>query len=79
MSGLPFEQQFILAVQAAALRRYVVRVLVDRAVPHLCYFFAYLILALLQTAIPVFLPVQSSAYVPVWMVQRDVRGRSCLR
>jgi hypothetical protein len=72
MNRLPFEQQLILAVQAAALLALCLRFLWTGLQRTYVYFFGYLILALLQTAIPVLVPVQSRRYVTVWMVSESL-------
>jgi hypothetical protein len=67
MNGLPFEQQLLLALQTVTLVGLCLRLWwtgLHRTYP---YLFGYLLLALIQTAILSFLPLQSAMYLYVWM------------
>jgi len=66
MSGLPLEQQVLTVLQAAALAGLCVRVWGTGLYRVYRYFFSYLLLALLQTAVP-FFPLRSAAYLYLFM------------
>ncbi len=66
MNGLPLEQQFFIALQAATLLGLFVRVWWTGLYRIYRYFFCYLFVALLQTAVP-FFPLHSKAYLYMFL------------
>lgn len=68
MNRLPFEQQFLLVLQTGALAGLCLRMWWTGLGRKYKYFFGYLLLALLQTALLSFAPFSSVLYLNVWMV-----------
>jgi hypothetical protein len=66
MNGLPLEQQFFVALQAATLFGLIVRIWWTGLYRVYRYFFCYLFVALLQTAVP-FFPLHSKAYLYMFL------------
>lgn len=66
MNRLPFEQQFFIALQAATLLGLIVRVWWTELYRIYRYFFCYLFVAFLQTAVP-FFPLRSRAYLYMFL------------
>ena len=67
MYRLPLDQQVLIALQTAALVGLCVRMWRARLQQTYVYFFAYLLLALLQTLLGVFIPYDQPAYVYMWL------------
>jgi hypothetical protein len=67
MNGLPLEQQFFLAVQAAALLGLCLRFWLTGLYRSYWCFFVYLILALVQDVVLPMVPVRSSLYLHGWL------------
>jgi hypothetical protein len=67
MNGLPFEQ-FLQALQIAALAGLCLRIWWSGLYRTYVYFFGYLLLALAQSAVLPFLPLRSRLYLNGWMV-----------
>jgi len=68
MHRLPPEQQILLIIQTSALLGLSIRLLRNKLYRLYPAFFAYLLAALFQTALLVFVPFDSKTYVRVWMV-----------
>jgi len=67
MLRLPLDQQLLLVVQTAAQLGLCIHILRNRLQHTYVYFFAYLLVALLQTVLLVFTPYDRSAYVYIWL------------
>jgi hypothetical protein len=67
MSRLPLDQQVLIVLQTAALVGLCVHMWRARLQQTYVYFFAYLLLALLQTLLGVFIPYDQPAYVYMWL------------
>ena len=67
MNRLPLEQQFLIALQAAALAGLCFRVWKNGLYRVYRYLFGYLLLALLQIPILSFLSLRGTAYLYAWM------------
>ena len=67
MHGLPFEQQILLVIQTGALLGLSVRLIWNKLYRAYPAFFAYLLVALLQTALLSLVPFDSKSYVRIWM------------
>jgi len=72
MSSIPLEQQLLLAVQTAALVGLVIRLWWTGLYRTYPYFFSYLGLALLQTAVLTPIPFSSFAYRDAWMISEGL-------
>src|ERR1700730_1540665 len=68
MHRLPLEQQLLILIQAAALLGLSIRIWWTALHRVYMYFFGYLILALAQTCVPVFVPFDSPRYRDIWLV-----------
>jgi hypothetical protein len=67
MYRLPLDQQVLIVLQTAALVGLCVHMWRARLQQTYVYFFAYLLLALLQTLLGVFIPYDQPAYVYMWL------------
>lgn len=67
MHRLPLEQQFLILIQAAALIGLSFRIWWMALHRVYMYFFGYLILVLVQTCVPVFVPFDSPRYRDIWL------------
>jgi len=72
MSRLPLEQQFILIGQTALLLALCIRFVYTGLYRIYSYFFTYFLLALLQSAIPQFVPLDSKRYLQIYMLSEGV-------
>ncbi len=72
MSGIPLDQQLLLALQACALVGLILRLWWTGLYRIYPWFFSYLLLALLQTAILPFVPYSSLAYGNWWMLSEGL-------
>jgi hypothetical protein len=67
MYQLPLDQQVLIVVQIAALIGLCVHIWRERLQQTYVYFFAYLLMALLQAVLLVFTPYDQPVYVYVWL------------
>src|ERR1700693_6210388 len=67
MFRLPLDQQLLLVLQTAALVGLCVHIWRARLQQTYVYFFAYLLLALLQTLLGIFIPYDQPIYVYMWL------------
>jgi hypothetical protein len=65
-------EQFLVVLQVIALSALCLRMWWTRLYRVYSYFFAYLLLALIQTAVGPFFPVRSALYLYVWMASEGV-------